>query len=395
MGIILVNDFYYVSRPAENVVSIKPLPGGRFLLYGYALGERIRVRSRNLNTLLTRQNEIHTRIAAQLAQLAPVMTPARQAKAEAREIKAQSGGYDIDEMIERGLRGWTKESVECVKARANWLASQTDRHLFKRTTDNNKSRTNGFIAFLAERGKTTLDQVHAEDCEQYVLQKGVTQRTQVTRGRVVRAWLNYCVTRGHLRESPFKVDLEDLSERAPMRNAPRILSPEQCLRLVCAAKGLYGGELLPYVALALFCFLRHAEAVRTTPEQVRLTGKIPVIEVWPRKRGTVSYRKVDVPRHALTMLFEPVVFSKAKWAVVREAAGLVKLGPRPKGGGVRKITSDVWQENILRHTGISYHYQIHGDIKETTRQAGNSSDVAFRHYLALPAEGAADKFYGL
>jgi hypothetical protein len=81
-----------------------------------------------------------------------------------------------------------------------------------------------------------------------------------------------------------------------------------------------------------------------------------------------------------------------RWGAVREAAGLAERGAVKNKK--RAVTSDVWQENILRHTGISYFFQKSGDMRETTRQAGNSSDTAFRHYLNLPVEGAAEAFFG-
>ena len=150
---------------------------------------------------------------------------------------------------------------------------------------------------------------------------------------------------------------------------------------------------------------------------LRLDGKAPVVEVRPRKRGTVSYRAVSVPACVLPILkaakaralkaeaeaqakatpekpAAPVYvaeWGQVRWNTIRAAAGLGTLGPVKNKK--RPFASDMWQENILRHTGISYFYQRTGDMKETTRQAGNSSDTAFRHYLNLPGNGADKAFY--
>ena len=161
--------------------------------------------------------------------------------------------------------------------------------------------------------------------------------------------------------------------------------------------------LAAYVALACWCFARHAEVLRISADDLKLDGKVPVVEIRPRKRGTVSYRAVTVPACVLELLREakaealakgsaPVVtWGRVRWGAVREAAGLAERGEVKNKK--RSVYSSVWQENILRHTGISYLFQQTGDMRDVTRQAGNSSDTAFRHYLNLPVEGAAEAFF--
>jgi hypothetical protein len=81
-----------------------------------------------------------------------------------------------------------------------------------------------------------------------------------------------------------------------------------------------------------------------------------------------------------------------RWGAVREVAGLAERGAI--ANKKRPVHSAIWQENILRHTGLSYFFQKSGDITETCRQAGNSSSTAFAHYLNLPVEGASEAFFG-
>ena len=134
--------------------------------------------------------------------------------------------------------------------------------------------------------------------------------------------------------------------------------------------------MLPYLCLALFCFLRNAEAQRTKPQHIHAD----YIEVFPVKSGTVSYRTVKVPANVAPYLRgAQVYFSKLMWKRIRTKAGLMKT----------------WQEHILRHTGMSYHFAAHGDIHTLTREAGNSSATAFRHYLSLAHKADAEKFYAI
>jgi hypothetical protein len=228
------------------------------------------------------------------------------------------------------------------------------------------------------------------------------RRTKTTRAQVLRAWFSFCVRRRWLRASPFEIDMADLSANAKPAQAARILEPRQMWALFDSAAALRGGKLSPYTILTGWCFLRHAEAVRVTDADLRLDGERPLVIVRPRKRATVSYREVTVPACVLPQLRAAakrgelkggVAFSRSSWDTIRDRAGLLKRGKARNGR--RPHLESEWQENLLRHTGISYHYQRGQDIKETCREAGNSDDTAFRHYLQLAREGAWREFYRL
>jgi integrase len=167
---------------------------------------------------------------------------------------------------------------------------------------------------------------------------------------------------------------------------PRILSPDQCQALWDATKELCPA-MLPYLGLSLWCFLRNAEAQRTQPHQIHPD----FVEVLPVKAGTASHRTVPIPPNMRGHIKAPIYWSKRHWQAIRTAAKL----------------NAVWQENILRHTGISYLYQHLSEkakrgkfqersvIAEVCRQAGNTSETAFRHYIALPVTGASRRFYAV
>jgi integrase len=198
------------------------------------------------------------------------------------------------------------------------------------------------------------------------------------------------VKRGWLAASPFQLDLQDLAERAGRTaERPRILSVEQCEALWKAAAELGQGKMLPYLQLALFCFLRHGEAVRVTRADINLDRGI--LRADSRKVGTVSSRTVNIPENILPYLgkLHSVYFSKRLWNAIR----------------LRAKVLDIWQENLLRHTGISYCYQqlsaradelklnAESVIAAVCRQAANTPDTAFRHYVNLTEPGAYLKFY--
>jgi len=221
--------------------------------------------------------------------------------------------------------------------------------------------------------------------------------------------VRFCIApaRRWIGQSPFSIDMEDLRATAKPMGRPQILTPQQCHRLLAEAAKYRNGIMLPFAAISTWGFLRAAEVCRTTGNEIKLDEKTPIISVYPVKRGTVSYREVTVPENMVPVLRHcmrrelikkttPIFFSRDMWETIRERAKLIEVtyvkqpnGKRPK----RRIKNLFWQESILRHSGISYLFQKTGDIKEVCRQAGNSTETSFAHYLKLPKQGACDEFY--
>ena len=54
-----------------------------------------------------------------------------------------------------------------------------------------------------------------------------------------------------------------------------------------------------------------------------------------------------------------------------------------------------WPQDVLRHTGISCHYRLHGDEGKTASWAGNSPDMIFKHYRDLVTEKEADAWFAV
>jgi hypothetical protein len=389
-----------MARIALNQLSIRELPNGSFQLFGYWHGKRVRARSENVTELEAKKAEMEASDAPDAAAVRPAvdalkyrqtwLTEAQVRDAEAAVLLAE--GRTLTECVTAARRVLTRtEPVEITTALAAWKEWLEANHRFERTVEKNELRIGDF----AEHSKAKhVQDITSEMCEAWVVRKGRAVNTQVTDGQVLRAFLNFCVRKRWIGVSPFRVDLKDLASVAGHVEAPKILTPDQAAALLTAAATMYDGSLLPYTILSTWCFMRSAEVTRVTPEDLKLTLAKPIVTIRPRKRGTVSYRNVDVPKQFVATLKKvkgPVFFNRFRWDRIRAAAGLVTLGEIENGR--RLHGSSVWQENILRHTGISYLYQKTGDIKEVCRQAGNSDDTAFRHYLDLPAPGAEKKFW--
>ena len=405
-----------MARHRENLLRILPLPGGSWLLDGFHLGKRIRKQGRDVNALRVKMQEMQA-VLTQATEniIAPRMT--RLTEAQLRDAEAaveRAGGRSLLACVIASDRVMVKgDPVPLTRALTDWLAHQAERGRQDDTMKNNLGRSRAFIAWLADQGITTVGAVTPEHYESFIYRGKRADFTRKNDASVLQAWANHWKKRRWVKEIPFEVDTKDLSSRARSVDLPRILTQGQAHALLSAAKARGGARLAAYVALACWCFARHAEVLRVSTDDLKLDGKVPVVEIRPRKRGTVSYRAVTVPACVLGILRDakaeaikaheaeraeklppgPVVkWGRVRFATVREAAGLAERGA--VANKKRPVHSDIWQENILRHTGISYFFQKSGDMRETTRQAGNSSDTAFRHYLNLPVEGASEAFFG-
>lgn len=389
-----------MARIALNELSIVALPSGAFKLFGYWHGKRIRMQSFDLAKLESAKEKIETPEESSVPVSLPkyrqtTLTDEQLRDAEAAIRQAKSRRLcDCVTAAERFLGNG--QVVLCLTARDDWLAWLKSVRRFQRTIDKNRLRVDDFLDFSACKN---LQDITPDFVEKWALRQNRASLTQLEDARVLSSWLNFCVRKNFLAVNPVSEDLlANLVAVAKPEQPPRILSPAQSDALLQAAASEYDATLLPYTILSLWCFMRHAEVTRTTGKEIKLDGIKPIVKIWPRKRGTVSYRTVDIPRQFTEALKdipedEPIFFNRFRWDRIRAKAGLLKLGELRKKR--RGHESSIWQENLLRHTGISYLYQRDQDIKETCRQAGNSDDTAFRHYLDLPAEGDAKKFYSI
>lgn len=397
-----------MGRTRQNLLQIAALPGGSFRLSGYFDGNKIRVQSRNLSALQKKKSELDANLVELRAgpQLRSTwLTDEKLRLYEAADLAAKTKGVDVLKLIHDAQGDQLKPVKwdDAIDVWSQFLLNELKR--FPRTVKKNRDRLLAFRRGLA--GQYVHETSQAE-FERHILRAGITARTQLTDGAVIRAFFNFA-TRPSKRWaiiSPVSAEVMiDLQGRAPRAGKrPRILSPEEASRLLVAAYELKGGAHVPYVVLSTWCFLRHAEVLRVEPADLVLTKGSARLVVVPRKRGTVSERVVTIPENARGILEDcfktgalekgkRIYFQQFAFDEVRERAGLIVREKEPTTRGYLKIISSTWQENVLRHTGISYLYQKTGDIREVCRQAGNSSSTAFKHYLHIPAVGAAKTFY--
>lgn len=147
--------------------------------------------------------------------------------------------------------------------------------------------------------------------------------------------------------------------------------------LQCLAPQLVAGW-----AIALFAGLRRAEVERLQWSEVKLSRGY--IEVTAAKSKTRTRRLVDImPNLAAilrTRIAEGEVFphSPKRWeAAARKAYGR----PIPK--------------NAARHSFVSYHLALYGDVAKTELQAGHDRGVLFSNYRELVTKEQAEEYFSI
>ena len=159
-----------------------------------------------------------------------------------------------------------------------------------------------------------------------------------------------------------------------------MLMPQEAERVMAKAVEYRGGIFVPMYAIALFAGLRHGEIVRLTWDDVRLDEKTPMIRVGRGKiRGRRAVRVVPI---------EPALLSWLKWA--REK-GLPLINTSSDSRKIREVVD--WQEDICRHSWISYRLALIGDEVRVAREAGSSPDVIYRHYFQLTTRSDALRYF--
>ncbi len=231
-------------------------------------------------------------------------------------------------------------------------------------------------AFLAESSARLVSDFTREEVTGYLDRlhlPSLTLRNHRARLSTFGGWL---ARRQYLPENPvshIEVAKHDL-------RPPRVLTPQEAELVMKTAKEYRDGIFAPMYAIALFAGLRLGEIMRLTWDDVRLDEKTPIIRVGRGKiRGRRAVRVVPI---------EPALLSWLKWAKSRD---LPLVNTSSDSRKIREVVE--WQEDICRHSWISYRLALIGDEVRVAREAGNSPDVIYRHYFQLVMRYQALRYF--
>lgn len=227
-----------------------------------------------------------------------------------------------------------------------------------------KTLRSRLMMFLAESTAEKVADLTQDTATQFMLDLKGTSVTRRNYQTDISSFCRWLVRRKILVENPFQ-DLERPQIDAP---TPRIATPCEARDIMRAAVAYRGGIYALYYAILLFAGLRPGEAehlswadIQSESIRVRL-GK---------KRGRRSVRVVPIV---------PCLAAWLAWGRDRE------LIPQPIESAryVREsIEGFAWQNDICRHSWISYRLaEIHNE-NQVAREAGTSPEMIYRYYYDL------------
>jgi integrase len=379
-----------------NAASNKPVKGrGQFRLVRFAnpsgaevhrvtgwtlAGERVRQNFPTHAAAVARLQELEIEAANLEGAARPVVTRLTADQAAVAEAAfAQLGGKPLLDAVGFYLRHF-KEPLKpgtVAEAFAEFIAQREAANLRPASLLNLRNMSRELLTLY---GRRQLSDLLPDTLRPLVFKPTRSPVSADGYRRGIHAFLAWTVEVGYLRENPAAkirpVKLE--------RGEPKVLTVDECRRLLDAAATFKGGKLLPFVAVSLFSGLRPTEVARLTWDRIDLAEK--VITVGADMAKLRGKRIVDLPDNLVEWL-RPFATAKAPFVgpnhrksfeAVREAAGLAD-----------------WQQDTLRHTSLSMHLTAHGHEGQTARWGGNSPDVLLRHYHGLTKKGDAAAFWSL
>lgn len=258
---------------------------------------------------------------------------------------------------------------------------------------------NRFFSFIGDK---YIEDITEEDVEAF-LDAEAPENSYNHFFTIVNGLFRWAIKQRHIRFNPcFSLELEE-SEAKEVA----VLSCEECVALLKAARELYDGEMLPYVALIIFAALRPDSEMRyITWEQINLEdGEIRVIKGKRNKKRTVVISANLILWLKMCDQSRPIYPKgfKNKWAAVRRAAGFrggTIVTHSKKAEVVRKKKAEEsarkpWVKDYGRHTGISCHVRAGEDSGKTATWAGTSKEMIEEHYDGLVTGSQAKEFWSI
>lgn len=164
---------------------------------------------------------------------------------------------------------------------------------------------------------------------------------------------------------------------------PRILTPDECRRILTAA----GPALRPWLVLGLFVGLRPAEAERLEWTDIRLNGDTSCVVV-AAAASKVRRRRVI-----------PMMPTARAWLALDAATDGRVVSSHSTLRRARREASQKagvpWSQDVLRHTHASMRIAAGADPFRLATEMGNSPRILLSHYVELATAGDAADFWGI
>lgn len=230
---------------------------------------------------------------------------------------------------------------------------------------------NRLARFELTFGEKPIAGIHRNDIAAWVNALPLAPQSKINFRRVLGNVFSYAVRAGNITVNPVTAT----SAPKVRRKRVVILSPDEVSQLLTASPA----ATLPAFALMVFCGVRNREMFRLDWSAIDWEdGTIEITAEDGKREGHA--RHVTIPANALEWL-RPLASKRGKIANFRDFDEYTRRLQDARAVAGWDIGE--WPENSLRKTFISCHYETHGSIDETAKQAGTSVAMIHAHYRKL------------
>jgi len=217
-------------------------------------------------------------------------------------------------------------------------------------------------------------------------------RSQNNHRRIIGTLIRFAIHRRYLSKD-YKEELEAVEKVNDDNGEIEIFTPDElhsilnaCLAPVTERGALRTrAALVPYVAIGAFAGLRAAELERLDWSEVNIPGRF--IEVKASKSKTKVRRLAPITEN-LAVWLAPYAQASGSVAPFANMSKQLTMYLAP-GAGV------TWKHNGLRHSFVSYRLADVKDVARVAEEAGNSPQMAKKHYLKVVTEGQAKTWFAI
>lgn len=263
-----------------------------------------------------------------------------------------------------------------------WLNNQPEAEYSHDTKKNLRNRVNVFVNSVPNM---EVSAVTPDTVADFLRNRNVSRQTKTNDRLALSKFFGWC--REEKKWTAGNPARKENKTRRPARPEPKVLSVEECERLMRGAEKFKRGRLVPYFAVCLFGGLRPTEAARMDWARVNLAdGELTISSRNKTKRG----RTIELSATLAAWMkaykgkpFKPSNFRK-DFDAIRRKAGF------GSGDGLKP-----WVGDYMRHTGISHYFRKTGSYGLTAEWAGNSEQVIKNHYQGRVSTADTKKFYSI
>lgn len=311
------------------------------------------------------------------------LTPDQVKEAEACYHRIEGKGYTLSVAVEFALAHYnpSKKRATVQEAFAQYIASKKSAGLRPLTITDIERRLDKFVETF---GAVQVSEVQAAELRPLIFREGTSTVNHSNYYRAFTGFFNWCNDQKFCVSSP----MQEIESIKIDRAEPVALSLAECRAMLTHAQTFRDGELVPYIALALFCGIRPTELERLRWDLIDTeahTITIPIVIAKKRAR-----RIVDIAPNAREFIY-PHALKQTPICGVNFRKRLAALKALAGFGSDEGLKP--WTPDVLRHTAISMHLEKHDHEGKTAKWAGNSPDVIQTHYRALVKAKDAAEFW--